>query len=259
MTEHYERLGRLVTDATAQIDGKSPWLVVGAVPIQPTPVELVPASGDELRRWLRQHVADWPAPIPIASEQPETYADKLTFIPSRSPGRPATTYYCELHADGSALGALQLGTLRDSPTDDSEVWVLGEGAIAWITIALLRLTAAFAHRTMVLGEAAAEATITPGAGAAMEVWNHAGSTYGPAGDHRLSEAVSTRRTIDLARCLSPHLTMTARPLVLGLLHRFGLSGSRHIDPSGVLQRRHFTGFDEKIRAWADAIGAPSEP
>ncbi|MET7337715.1 hypothetical protein [Nonomuraea sp. NPDC005650] len=131
----------------------------------------------------------------------------LTFVPPRRPGQPAGTYHCELHADGAALGALQVGALRDSPTDGGKVWALGEGAIAWITVAMLRLTAAFADQSAVLGEAVVEATITSAVGA-------------------------TRRTVDLATCLTPGLTTAARPLVIGLLRQFGLTGSRHIDPAG---------------------------
>ncbi|GAA0976077.1 hypothetical protein GCM10009555_035130 [Acrocarpospora macrocephala] len=35
--------------------------------------------------------------------------------------------------------------------------------------------------------------------------------------------------------------------------------SRHIDPAGIIQRRNFTGYDEAILAWTDAIGVPSQP
>ncbi|MGW0200837.1 hypothetical protein, partial [Nonomuraea sp. NPDC003201] len=169
----------------------SPWLVVGAVPVSPAPVEFGAASGDELRRWVRQHVTGWPAPVAIGSEPPETHAGRLTFVPSRRPGQPAGTYYCELHADGSALGALQLGTLRDSPPDGGEVWALGEGAVAWVTVAMVRLVAAFAEHTGVPGEAVVESTITSSVDAdravPIVVWSHADQTYGPAGDRRLAE------------------------------------------------------------------------
>jgi hypothetical protein len=229
---------------------------VRAAPVRPAAAEFSATSGDDLRRWVRQQVADWPAPVGVGSEPPETSEGTLTFAPSRPPG----TYHCELHADGSALGALPVGSLRDSPPDGRQVWALGEGAVAWITIALVRLTAAFAVHATVLGDAVVEATIVPSAGAVpTEVWNHANNLYGPAGDRRLTEVATARRTVDLAACLSSGLSATARPLVIDLLTRFGLAGSRHLDPAGVLQRRHFTGHDALIHAWADAIGIPSEP
>ncbi|MFI7446267.1 hypothetical protein ACIBQX_02095 [Nonomuraea sp. NPDC049714] len=246
-------LGRL---PTAPPGTRSPWLAVSAVPVHPAPAGFSAASGGELGQWVSRQVAGWPAPVPIGSERPETHADKLTFTPSR----PPSTYHCELHADGSALGALQVGSLRDSPPDGGQVWAVGEGALAWITIALLRLTAAYGIHTGVLGGAVVEAAvISPGDGVPMEIWNHAHGLYGPAGDRQVTEIASARCTADLATCLSPGLAATARPLVVDLLGRFGLSGSRHIDPAGVIQRGHFTGYDGSIHAWADAIGVPSAP
>ncbi|WP_328565081.1 hypothetical protein [Streptomyces coelicoflavus] len=95
--------------------------------------------------------------------------------------------------------------------------------------------------------------------APLEVWNHAGKEYGPSGTRRLARVEPVRRTVDPARCLTPALTTTARPFVLDLLGQFGLTGSRHLDPAGVLRRGHFTGHSAAVRAWADAIGIPSEP
>ncbi|MEO3854787.1 hypothetical protein [Acrocarpospora sp. B8E8] len=258
-----DRHERLVTNATTRLSAESPWLVVSAVPVRPASVEFGAASGDELRRWMRQQVAVWPAPIITGSDQPETRADSLTFAPQRPPGQPVKGYYCQLNADGSALGALQVGTLRDSPADGTPVWAVGEGAVAWITIALLRLTAAYADHATVLGDAAVELTLTsPTAAdrtAPIEVWNHNTQTYAPAGTHRIADVEPRRHTVDLATCLSPDLARAARPLVLDLLRQFGLSESRHIDASGVIQRSNFTGYAEAILAWTDAIGVPSQP
>ncbi|GAA1641864.1 hypothetical protein GCM10009733_043620 [Nonomuraea maheshkhaliensis] len=94
---------------------------------------------------------------------PPADQDRAVFTP---PGRPAGTYYRELHADGSALGALQVGTLRESPSDGGEVWAIGEGALAWITIALLRLLASYATRADETGsgEGAVEAVVIPATG-----------------------------------------------------------------------------------------------
>ncbi|GAA1011969.1 hypothetical protein Aple_013970 [Acrocarpospora pleiomorpha] len=259
MIDRHERLGRLVTNATAQLSAKSPWLVASAVPVCPASLEFSVSSGDELQRWVRQQVAVWPAPISIGSDQPETSADRLTFAQRRSPGQSATGYYCELNAAGSALGALQVGALRDSPADGRPVWAIGEGAIAWITIAMLRLTAAYADHATVLGDAVVELTITSPTAAPIEVWNHNNQAYGPAGTQRIAGVEPRQHAVDLATCLSPDLASAARPLVLDLLGQFGLSESRHIDPAGVIQRRNFTGYDEAILAWTDAIGVPSQP
>ncbi|MGW6456104.1 hypothetical protein ACWF94_09280 [Streptomyces sp. NPDC055078] len=258
-----ERLEQLVTNAASQLGAESPWLMVSAAPACPAQAGFNADSGDAMQRWVRRQVTDWPAPVAIGSEQPDIRADKLTFAPPRPPGRSAGTYYCELHADGAALGALQVGTLRDSPRDGRQVWTLGEGAVAWITIAMLRLTAAFARQAAVLGEAAVEVTLIPAAdpdqAAPMEVWNHADKAYGPAGDRRAGGIGSARHTVNLAECLSPRLTAVARPFVIDLLRQFGRPGSRHVDPAGVIRRGHFTGYEAVIHTWADAIGVPSEP
>lgn len=261
MNERHEHLGRLLTDAATRLGPGPPWLVLGTVPLdRPTAGSEAVAGGDELRRWVRRHVDVWPAPIGIAAEPPELHPDRTVFTP---PGRPAGTYYCELHATGSAFGAVQVGTLKESPSDGGEVWAIGEGALAWLTIALLRLLTSYAAHATGWGGAGVEARIIPAAGEGpvvpMEVWNHDGGAYGRAGVRRLATAGTARRTVDLASCLSPALTATARPLVLDLLRRFGLSESRHIDPAGVLRRSHFTGHDELIRTWADTIGVPSAP
>ncbi|GGL85805.1 hypothetical protein GCM10010095_83290 [Streptomyces anthocyanicus] len=146
MSARHEPQGRLITRATALLGTESPWLVVSATPARPAPGALGTDHGDQLRRWVAQQVADWPAPIPLGTEPPDLRPDLLAFAPPRSSGRPVSTYYCELHADGSALGALQVGMLCHSPPDGSRVWALGEGAVAWITIAMLRLVAAFVRR-----------------------------------------------------------------------------------------------------------------
>jgi hypothetical protein len=78
-----------------------------------------------------------------------------------------------------------------------------------------------------------------------------GVRVGPVGD-RLAEILPVRGSADLAAGVA-----RPRPLVFGLLRQFGLVESRHIDTAGVLRRRHFTGFDGRIRAWSEAIGVPS--
>ncbi|WP_455771841.1 enoyl-CoA hydratase-related protein [Streptomyces niveus] len=145
--------------------------------------------------------------------------------------------------------------------DGRQVWALGEGAMAWITIAMLRLNAAFARHVSVLGEAEVHVTVVcpagPGPTAPMQVWNHAHAVYGPAGSHRSGD-VSANRTVDLTACLSYFLPMQARPLLVDILRPFEVFEPRHIGPDGVIRRRHFTGHDELIHTWAKSIGVPSE-
>ncbi|MFC9748963.1 hypothetical protein [Streptomyces niveus] len=214
-----------------------------------------------MREWVRRQVTEWPAPIPIGSNPPSICPDVLTFTPARPPGHGAIRYHYELHSDGSALGALQIGSLRDSSADGRQVWALGEGAMAWITIAMLRLNAAFARHVSVLGEAEVHVTVVcpagPGPTAPMQVWNHAHAVYGPAGNYRSGD-VSANRTVDLAACLSYFLPTQARPLLVDLLQPFEVVEPRHISPDGVIRRRHFTGHDELIHTWAKSIGVPSE-
>ena len=88
-----------------------------------------------------------------------------------------------------------------------------------------------------------------------EVWNRDARGFGPVGD-RLAMIRPVRGSADLAACLSAGVAGVARPPVLDLLRQFGLAESRHIDADGVLQHRHLTGYDERIRAWSEVIGAP---
>jgi hypothetical protein len=256
-------MGSLVTGSTARLGASSPWLVVATSPARPASADFDAASGQDIRRWIARQVAAWPAPIPLGSEHPDVRTDRLTFAPPRQPGRTANSYYYEFHSDGSVLGGLQVGTLQHSPPDGEPVWALGEGAVAWITIALLRLNAAFARHISALGAAAVDVTVVcpvgPGPTAPIQVWNHAGGAYGPAGKRRYTSVGSARSAVDLTPCLSPRLTATARPFLVDLLRQFGVSEPRHVDPSGVVRRRHFTGHTESIHVWADAIGIPSEP
>ncbi|QQM38176.1 hypothetical protein [Streptomyces liliifuscus] len=263
MIERHEHLGKLVTDATAQLSTTSSWLVVSTSPAHPASAEFNAASGKDVQRWVGRQVADWPAPIPLGGEHPDVRTDRLSFAPPRQPGRTANSYYYEFHSDGSALGGLQVGTLQNSPPAGEPVWALGEGAVAWITIAMLRLNAAFAGHVSTLGEAAVQVTVIcpvdPSPTVPIQVWNHAGGVYGPAGKRQYTSVSSARSAVDLTTCLSPRLAAAARPFLVDLLQQFGVSEPRHVDPSGVVRRQHFTGHDELIHAWADAIGIPSEP
>ncbi|MFD9196256.1 hypothetical protein ACFWCA_49710 [Streptomyces phaeochromogenes] len=263
MIERHEHLGKLVTDATAQLSAASPWLVVATSPAHPASADFNAASAKDIQRWTGVQVADWPAPIPLGGEHPDVRTDRLTFAPARQPSRTANSYYYEFHSDGSALGGLQVGTLQSSPPDGEPVWALGEGAVAWITIAMLRLNAAFARHVSALGEATVEVTVVrpvgPSPTTPIQVWSNAAGAYGPAGRRQYAAVGTARSAVDLTTCLSPRLTTAARPLLVDLLQQFGISEPRHVDPSGVVRRRHFTGHDELIHAWADAIGIPSEP
>ncbi|WP_328847355.1 hypothetical protein [Streptomyces sp. NBC_00258] len=263
MIERHEHLGKLVTDTTAQLSATSPWLVVSTSPAHPASAEFNAASGRDIQQWIGRQVADWPAPIPLGGEPPDVRPDRLTFAPARQPGRTANSYYYAFDSDGSVVGGLQVGALQNSPPDGEPVWALGEGAVAWITIAMLRLNAAFARHVSALGEAAVEVAVVCPVDTSptvpIQVWNHAGGAYGPAGTRQYTGVGSARSAVDLTTCLSPRLTMTARPFLVDLLQQFGVSEPRHVDPSGVVRRRHFTGHDELIHAWADAIGIPSEP
>jgi hypothetical protein len=222
------------------------WIVVVAAPGGPAggPADL---RGEPLREWVRRQVAVWPAPIPIGEELPRPGAGTATFAGER--------YRGTFGADGSCALALPVGAPRDSPADGVRVVSIGEGAVAWIVVAALRLAAAFAERAGVRRDLLVEVTVTGGA-APYEVWNRDARGFGPVGD-RLATVRPVRGPAELAACLSAGVAGVARPLVLDLLRQFGLAESRHIDAGGVLQRRHFTGYDERIRAWSEAIGAPS--
>ncbi|WP_067899769.1 hypothetical protein [Actinomadura chibensis] len=263
----HERVRRLVASAALSTD--VPWLLLVTAPVRDAHGSFDDAGSARLRDWARDQVASWPGPVPIADEPPLVQADRVVFSSASasasasapSSDAPGARYRCEFHADGSALIALAAGGFRENPVDGVPVWAIGEGAIAWITIAALRLAAAYADRAGVLGGAVVETAVTPygdDGASPIEVWNHDRHTYGPAGC-RLVAVEPSRRVADLSRCLSAGLAGVARPSVVDVLSRFGLSGERHIDQSGVIRRGNFTGFDDHILAWTEAIGIPSRP
>lgn len=261
MIDRHEHLGQLATNALPSLNTASPWLVLSTSPARRASAEFDAASGGAMHQWVQGQVSGWPAPLPVGSTPPGIRPDVLTFTPPQPRGRGASRYYYELHSDGSALGALQIGALRESPGDGGQVWALGEGALAWITIAMMHLNAAFARHVSVLGKAEVIVAVVhptgPDSTTPMQVWNHADTIYGPAGGSRTSD-VSTRRTVDLTDCLSYSLLANARPLLVDVLRPFGISEPRHIGSDGVIRRRHFTGHDELIHTWAKSIGVPSE-
>ncbi|MDG4769761.1 hypothetical protein [Solwaraspora sp. WMMD792] len=253
----------LVDSMPAEVAADEPWIVVATAPAtsgggSPRPVAL---TGDELQVWVRRQVAVWPAPIPIGVDQPQSRSGGVTFASAHLTAGPAGRYHCALEADGSSLFALAVGALRDSPDDGAQVWALGEGAVAWLTVATLRLAAAYAEYVGALGNAVVQLGIAsgrPGGGAVpYEVWRHGDHGYAPAG-RRLVRVEPASRPVDLAACLSADLTKVSRAFVVEVLRQFGLAGSRHFTPAGALRCRNFTGYDERIRAWAEAIGVPFE-
>lgn len=231
------------------------WIVVSAAPAA-HPAGPVEVTGDDLRAWVRRQVSAWPAPVPIGTDEPRLDAVAVTFAPAGSADR----YRCTLGRDGSSVLALPAGAERESPGDGVPVCVIGEGAVAWITVAAARLAAAYAEHVGVHGDMSLEVAIAPrgdGPAGPYEVWNHGPHGFGPAG-RRLAAVRPARASVAVAACLAAGLARTVRPLVLGVLGQFGLVESRHIDVDGVIQRRNFTGYDDRILAWTSAIGVPSE-
>ena len=270
MSDRSERLRELIAIGSADLTADSPWIVIAAVPGESVggPADL---AGERLRAWVRQQVAVWPAPVSLGRDLPRLrvgdgdvapaavgpHIGTATFASMRS---PVERYHCTFGADGSSVLALPVGGLRDSPADGERVLAIGEGAVAWITVAGLRLAAAFAARTGARGRALVELTIGSsgdGGAATYEVWNRDAHGFRPVGN-RLATVRPVRGSVDLVACLAAGLPGTARPLVLDLLRQFGLSESRHIDAGGVLRSRNFTGYDQRILAWSRAIGVPSE-
>lgn len=242
---------------TASLDDDTPWLVVATTPVAP----IAPTSGSEpgsLIEFVRGEVASWPAPIPLASDPPSILDDRVVFSPAHLSDTAGGRYHAEFHSDGSAIVAIAVGSRRTQSLD-SVVWAIGEGAVAWIVIAALRLTAAYADRVAAIDEVCVEATITSPRDtmeAPLEIWNRDQRGYAPTGQ-RCTELEPVSRLLAPSACLSADLAGVARPLIAGMLHQFGLAGDRHIDSSGILRRSRFVGFENRILAWADAIGVAS--
>lgn len=238
-----------------------PWIVLDTVP-SGAGSRGRQADAPTVAGWASRHVADWPATFAIGTEHVDWSAGSLLLTPSRAGARPAATYCCKLRDDGSSMLAIQLGARR-AGADGIPVWVVGEGAIAWLTIALLRFGAAYAERVGVTGDATVGLSLRPAVdlqqAAPFEVWNHDAGTYAPAGDRRLQEVAPSCGTVALRACLCADVASVARSFVVQLFGQFGLAESRHIDPSGTLRPQHFTGHEALIRGWAERIGLRVEP
>ncbi|WP_119696560.1 hypothetical protein [Microbacterium halotolerans] len=239
----------------SELDEDSAWFVLAAAPVDEAQLTTEPA---ELAAWIREEISQWPAPIPVANGAQLVGAEQIVFLPAGSTDAPGPRYRAEFGRDGSSFIALAIGARRESPVDGEEVWAVGEGAVAWIVVAALRLGAAYAVRDGGSGDLLVEARIVAPAHTPIEIWNHDRGDHAPAGNRKRS-APPVHGTVALTRCLSAELVGVARPLVVGVLRPYGLAGDRHIDSSGALRRSAFTGFGGRILAWADAIGVPSRP
>ncbi|MFI5957561.1 hypothetical protein [Cryptosporangium sp. NPDC051539] len=243
MQDGSERLTRLLE--TARRDPGAVWVVVAVVPAEPVEGSV----GEQLQAWVREQVAVWPAPVAIGCNRPHVEDGSATFA---SPER----YHCAFGADGSTVLALPVGGLRDGAAAGEPVWAIGEGAVAWITVAALHLAGAFAARTGVRGSALAGLTVRASGESGFQVFNRDAHGLTPVG-RRLDAVRPVVRSVSVAECAGAGVAGVARPLVVDLLGCFGLHDSRHIDAAGMLRRQNFTGHDERILTWSTAIGLPS--
>lgn len=242
-----------------RLSGDTPWVVVTAAPLAPVVSPSHPVSAST--EWVRREVTTWPAPIPIAPE-PSAVREDRVIISSADAADPAGIgYHYEFSGTGAALIGIAVGRRIQSPVDGARVWAVGEGAVAWIVIAALRLAASHAHRIGVRSEIVVEAAITTPADTTvvpLEIWNHDRGEYAPAG-RRAVQVVASRRRTAVDACLSADLVRVARPLIVGIAQQFALPGDRHVDEDGVLRLDGFTGNGDRIQTWADAIGVASRP
>ncbi|MFG1604460.1 hypothetical protein [Actinoplanes sp. NPDC049265] len=239
-----------------RLSGESAWIVIRSVPVAPAAGQ-ADVGAEELRTWLRRQISVWPAPLAIGVDKPRLDDAAVVFEPAQSTDR----YACRLGADGSLVLALPAGGIRESPIDGERVRVVGEGAVAWITVATTRLAAAYAERAGVHGDTSLELAIASSErsqDASFEVWNHGPDGFGRAGT-RLAAVRPAHATVDLAACRSERVAGLVRPLLLDVLGQFGLAESRHINSDGIIQCRDFTGHDQRILDWTTAAGVPSQP
>ncbi|MCS7477147.1 hypothetical protein ACFFQW_44130 [Umezawaea endophytica] len=238
------------------LDNSQAWITIRATPSAPA-VGLSPLSGEVLAKWVRSHTSPWPAPIPIGAEKPHAGPGVFTF----SPDEPAGRYEFNAHTDGSSSLRLPAGGSRRNPTDGETVWAIGEGALAWISIAAVRLASAHASRLGCRGDLSVEIGLgesTPTTTFPYEIWNRGNDGFHPVGT-RVPSVRPCRSEFSLVDSGTAELPSLVRPLLIDLLGRFGLTDSRHIDVDGVVRRRNFTGHDDRIRSWTTAIGLASKP
>ncbi|GII97032.1 hypothetical protein [Sinosporangium siamense] len=249
-----------LADAARQWDDSAPWIVVAATFPGDAEDLLDALHASTIERRVRREAGSWPAPILAGEEPPRRRPESLT-ITSRS-ADPPKDVVVELRAGGSIVAAVQVGSERSRPADGAQVCAIGEGAVAWITAVLLRLTAACAQEvgmdTMTVRADIVD--LRPvSADVPLELWSHSQGILQPAGTWRGDDIGEVRLDVRTAECLTPELFLRARAILLGLLDRFGVKDSRHIDEHGVVRRNAFVGHADRIRTWLEALGASSAP
>ena len=250
------RIERLLEEATGSLDPASLWLIGTCVPERQAALTFDPAAAAEAQNWVRKEAGSWPAPLKIGDSLAECRPrDRLIFSPA-SEWSAGPAHYVELHADGACLIAVQIGNLRDAPEARGKLWAIGEGAIAWISVSLVRFVAAWAAQANILGPACVDlrlfSSAAPEDQADLQLWNFAGGANAPAGEARAMIGPS-REAIDIATCLTGTVTLVARSLLLPVLVQLGQDESRHIDAAGIITSGNFVGHAPSIIAWARRI------
>jgi hypothetical protein len=252
------RAERLVEGAASSLDSANLWFVLTAIPERVAVKSIDSESSVRVREWLRSEASTWPAPLKVGEGTCELRPGAQLVFFSKLNAGPLPKHYCELHADGASLIAIQIGNQRDAVGPPGMVWAIGEGALAWLSVCLLRLAAAWADREGVPGAAAMDlrilCTAAPKSQVGLQIWNFAQGDNAPASEVR-NAALPVQQRVDLIGCLSSEATLIARSLLLPLLKQFGLDDSRHIDAAGIIASGNFTGHAQSIAAWAKAIGA----
>lgn len=250
------RIARLIAVATGSLNSASPWLVATCIPEQKAALLFDSEMAARVQAWTQGEVANWPAPIKVGEHLAQAGREKLAFTPKNC-GRIASEHYCELHADGASLIAVQIGKRREATESQDAVWAIGEGAIAWLSVTLARFAAEWASQAKVLGQASFDLRIFSSAAPedqqAVQLWNFASGTDAPASD-ALQMTRPSQRVVDLRACLSTEVTLIARSLLLPVLAQFGHDESRHIDATGTITSANFAGHAPLISAWARVFG-----
>ena len=252
-----ERVTWLVDAATGSLNPASLWLVLTSVPEGKAAVKIDRQTAPRLQDWLRSAASTWPAPLKIGESQSEPPTDDRLVFSSVPNGGAIPGHYCELHADGACLAAVQIGTLKNAIDTPGKLWTIGEGSLAWLSICLTRLAAEWALQGDVVGPASLDFRLLSSAPqedrSDLQLWSFASGTNRPASAPRQMTQPS-RRLVDLGSCLSADVSLIARALLLPLLIQFGQRESRHIDGTGTLRSDNFVGHAHLINVWAATIG-----
>jgi len=246
--DQLDRLARIGTEASDQIEADAPWLIVSAVPNHPGSVPISFAGQRQAEQWMRtQHSAiDFidgfilPPAAAIAGVGVERYTITTNF----DVGRLARSFYAECHVDGAAAAARRLNSAQGDGTVLDDALII-EAAKC------LRLVGDHAVRTGAYSDAAVHLQLF---GATMRLGYIRDGLVAHYNAGRPLTHVHSRHTIPLSALTGPpdQLFTAVRIMLSDIFNAFGRAEIPHIADDGALRLHYFR--DPTLADWTQNTG-----